>query len=462
MPRFRTAFGGWDGSPRSRDSESRFAAYVEGLVSVIGHADRAEPMRDYCVGLLMPCERKSVEPMAAVTAPARVAAQHQSLLHFVGEGRLVGREGFGEGARDGFAGRWSARADRGVDHRRHRLSQAGAAFGRRGAAILRPARQAGQLPGRGVAVDCQSRMRACRWPIGCICRKTGRRTANVGARRACPRRSVFKTKPRDRARADPLGLRGRPAARRRAAGRWLWQQQRSARGDHGAGLELRGRHSAEDHGVGARHGAAAAEEVVGPRAATEAHAPRRASIGRSPSRSSRSACQSALGERSNGVKARPSTLSSRFARVRVRVAHRDYWRTDSRPEEWLLIEWPKGENEPTKYWLSTLPERHRLPRSGRHRQTALAHRARLSGAQAGGRARAFRRARLARLPPPRHTVHRSLRIPDLREGDDSPLRTSFRHAAPGTCRTRPLPTQRIRHCGLNATSRTRSRPCADD
>src|SRR5271167_4775828 len=71
------------------DSESRFATYVEGLVSVIGHADRARPLRDYCMGLMMPCERKSVEPMAAVTAPApaRVAAQHQSLLHFVGEGR---------------------------------------------------------------------------------------------------------------------------------------------------------------------------------------------------------------------------------------------------------------------------------------------------------------------------------------------------------------------------------------
>jgi SRSO17 transposase len=66
------------------DSESRFAAYVDGLVSVIGHADRAGPLRDYCVGLMLPCERKSVEPMAAVTAPGRTAAQHQSLLHFVG------------------------------------------------------------------------------------------------------------------------------------------------------------------------------------------------------------------------------------------------------------------------------------------------------------------------------------------------------------------------------------------
>src|SRR6266705_1289238 len=69
----------------SDDSESRFAAYVEGLSTVIGHADRVGPLRDYCVGLMMPGERKSVEPMAAVTAPARTAAQHQSLLHFVGQ-----------------------------------------------------------------------------------------------------------------------------------------------------------------------------------------------------------------------------------------------------------------------------------------------------------------------------------------------------------------------------------------
>jgi SRSO17 transposase len=68
-------------------SASRFDAYVEGLVSVIGHADRAKPLRDYCMGLMMPCERKSVEPMAAITAPERTGAQHQSLLHFVGEGR---------------------------------------------------------------------------------------------------------------------------------------------------------------------------------------------------------------------------------------------------------------------------------------------------------------------------------------------------------------------------------------
>jgi SRSO17 transposase len=49
-------------------------------------------------------------------------------------------------------------------------------------------------------------------------------------------------------------------------------------------------------------------------------------------------------------------LTSRFARVRVRPAHRDYWLGEPRPEEWLVIEWPEGEKEPTKYWFSTLPE----------------------------------------------------------------------------------------------------------
>jgi SRSO17 transposase len=51
------------------------------------------------------------------------------------------------------------------------------------------------------------------------------------------------------------------------------------------------------------------------------------------------------------------TLRSRFAAVRVRPAHRDYKRTEPYPGEWLLIEWPKKESEPTKYWLSTLSEK---------------------------------------------------------------------------------------------------------
>ena len=68
------------------DSASRFAAFVGELTSVIGHADRARPLNDYCAGLLVSEGRRSVEPMAAVTAPAHVSVQHQKLLHFIANG----------------------------------------------------------------------------------------------------------------------------------------------------------------------------------------------------------------------------------------------------------------------------------------------------------------------------------------------------------------------------------------
>jgi SRSO17 transposase len=63
-------------------------------------------------------------------------------------------------------------------------------------------------------------------------------------------------------------------------------------------------------------------------------------------------------------------LKSRFAAVRVRPAHRDYLRREPYPEEWLLMEWPASEPEPTKYWFSTLPahtKRTALVRLAKHR-----------------------------------------------------------------------------------------------
>ena len=69
----------------TQSSEARFSEYVEALATVLGREDRAGPVKDYCIGLLMPGERKSVEPMAAILAPAQVSAKHQSLLHLVGQ-----------------------------------------------------------------------------------------------------------------------------------------------------------------------------------------------------------------------------------------------------------------------------------------------------------------------------------------------------------------------------------------
>jgi len=74
-------------------TESRFVAYVQALTSVIGQRARSGPLKDYCVGLLASEGRKSVEPMAAVTAPASVSAQHQRLLHFIANARWSDERG---------------------------------------------------------------------------------------------------------------------------------------------------------------------------------------------------------------------------------------------------------------------------------------------------------------------------------------------------------------------------------
>jgi len=192
------------------DSESRFAGYVEGLVSVIGHADRAGPLRDYCVGLMLPCERKSVEPMAAVTAPERTAAQHQSLLHFVGNAAWsdervlanVREMVLPEIERHGPIEAWI-------------IDDTG--FPKQGRHSVREADNiAASLASKTIARSrCRCRlpitMQVCRWPIGCICRKTGLRIANVGARRMCLKR--FASRPSQKSRSSSCAGRVRPALR---------------------------------------------------------------------------------------------------------------------------------------------------------------------------------------------------------------------------------------------------------
>lgn len=72
-------------SPAPAPQEKRLAAYLEWLAHAAGHADRTEPLRNYCTGLLLDGERKSVEPMAARLAPDRVQSMHESLHHFVAQ-----------------------------------------------------------------------------------------------------------------------------------------------------------------------------------------------------------------------------------------------------------------------------------------------------------------------------------------------------------------------------------------
>jgi SRSO17 transposase len=64
------------------ENEAHFSAYVEALAGVIGHANRVGPLKDYCIGLILPGERKSVEPMAAVIARARTRARAPNINRF--------------------------------------------------------------------------------------------------------------------------------------------------------------------------------------------------------------------------------------------------------------------------------------------------------------------------------------------------------------------------------------------
>ena len=65
--------------------QKRLAAYLDSLARAAGHADRSEPLKGYCKGLLLPLRRKSVEPMAARLAPHNVRRTHQSLHHLVAD-----------------------------------------------------------------------------------------------------------------------------------------------------------------------------------------------------------------------------------------------------------------------------------------------------------------------------------------------------------------------------------------
>jgi SRSO17 transposase len=348
------------GLQRANDNESRFADYVEGLVSVIGHADRAQPLHDYCVGLMLPCERKSVEPMAARTAPARTSAQHQKLLHFVGvaawsdekvlakvrEMVLPGIE------RHGPIEAWIIDDTGFPKQGRHSVGVARQYCGQLGkedncqvAVSLSLANGHASLP---IAyrlylpqdwADDRNRLRKAGVPDD-ICFKTKHEIALDQIRRACEA-------------SLPRGVVLMDAG-------------------YGNNSDLRASITALD-----------LTYVAGILSNTTVWAPGTGPLpaknwsgrGRPPKLLRRdgehrpiSVKTLALGlpERAwRTITWREGTaerLSSRFARVRVRAARRDFKRSESRPEEWLLIEWPKGEQEPTKFWLSTVPKGTSFPR----------------------------------------------------------------------------------------------------
>jgi SRSO17 transposase len=337
----------------SEHSESRFARYVEGLVSVIGHADRAGPLQDYCMGLMLPCERKSVEPMAARTAPARMSAQHQKLLHFVGVSGWSDEKVLAKVRemtlpaieRHGPIEAWIIDDTSFPKQGRHSVGVARQYCGQLGkedncqvAVSLSLANSHASLP---VAYRLylpqewttdRERLRKAGVPED-IGFKTKHEIALDHVRQACasglPRGVVlmdagYGNNSELRAQITVLGL---PYVAGILSNTTVWApgtgplpaKTWSGRGRPPKLLQRDAEHRPLSVKTLALGLPKSAWRTVTWREGTAEH------------------------------------LSSRFARVRVRVARRDFKRSESRPEEWLLIEWPEHEKEPTKYWLSTLP-----------------------------------------------------------------------------------------------------------
>ncbi len=348
-----------------------------------------------------------------------------------------------------------ARAGGGVDRRRHGLSQEGPALGGRGPAVLRRAGQAGQLPGGGERVGGQRRRqragRVSTLPAG----ELGHGSPPAAGGRGPGRPS--RSSPSGRSPWSRSGAAGRGRAGGAGrGGRRLWRYD---------GVSRR----ADDRARSPMSWASKARPRCGDPATPPLPPKRWSGRGRPPTLVRRTATHRPVELKTlarpaaRGVA--PRDVARRHPRgrcaraspaVRVRPAHRDEYRTDPRPEEWLLIEWPAGEPEPTKYLAldaagDDLDRRPRPPR-----QAALAHRARLSGTQGRTGAGSLRRPWLAGLPSPRRLMYRGVCLPRRR------AREAFPPSASGLPPSRS-PSQRFHaagrsRCGLNATCPPRSPP----
>lgn len=333
--------------------EARFAAYVEGLSSAIGHTRRRRQLRDYCTGLVLPGERKSVEPMAARTAPERTSAQHQSLLHFVGladwsdEAVLarVREVVLPAIEKSGPIEAWIIDDTSFPKQGKHSVGVHHQYCG-----------QLGKQANCQVAVSLSIASHAASLPVAYRLYLPQDWTKDRARRKKAgvPKQIKFKTKPE-------IALEQIRGACESGLPRGV------ALMDAAYGRDARLRAGMTELGVPYVVGIVPTILMWAP-----GHAPRRMdkpmnNTGRRDEPELVSAKKVALGLPKQAWRTvtwregSADRLSSRFARVRVRVGYNKLIPEKLSPE-WLLIEWPQGEAEPTKYWLATLPENVRFER----------------------------------------------------------------------------------------------------
>jgi len=348
--------------------ESRFQRYCEVMQKALAHADRRQPAQWYLKGLMLPGGRKSVEPMAARVHPQDVRSAHQSMHHLVADAEWSDRALLAAVAgevlpvllEDDAACCWI------VDD---------TGFPKKGQHSVGVARQyCGQIGKQDncqVAVSLSVTTETSSVPIAyrlylpeAWARESERRK-KVGI----PAEMQFETKPE-------IALKQIRRARQRGIPEGVVLADAGYGTDTGfrtelTKLDLR-------YVVGIQSTMTVWRPGQGPKPARAYRG-----TGRPPRLLQRDPKHQPVSVKDLALSLQPGAwktvawrqgvkhkLRSRFAAVRVRPAHRDYWRAKPHAEEWLLIEWPKDEAQPTKYWLSTLPAEislTELVRTAKHR-----------------------------------------------------------------------------------------------
>ena len=333
--------------------QQRFAAYLDSLAQAAGHLDRAVPLESYCTGLLLPGERKSVEPMAARLAPDDVQRTHQSLHHFVANApwsdqallERVRHFVLPVMKRNGSVVAWIVDDTGFVKKGTHSVG-----------VVRQYCGQVGKQENCRVAVSLSVATEQASLPIAWrlylpeIWAKDRKRRKETGI----PEEISFATKP-------TIALQQiRKAVEEEVA-------RAPVLADAAYGNDSQFREGLSELRLAYVVGVQGSTTVWRPGEAPLS-AKRWKGLGRPPKLlrrdkqhqpiSVKQLAESLAGSAWENASWREGTkqrLRSRFAALRVRVAHRDYWRSEMHREEWLLIEWPRGESEATKYWLSTLP-----------------------------------------------------------------------------------------------------------
>jgi SRSO17 transposase len=341
-------------SGSDRDIGSHFDAYMDALAGTFGHEDRVGPLQDYCHGLLLPLERKSVEPIAAQVMPGHASAKHQSLLHFVGQGNWsdaavlarVRELVLPSIERNGPIEAWI------VDD---------TGFPKKGTHSVGVARQycgrLGKQDNCQIAVTLSVANQAASLPVGYrlylpqVWAEDRRRRDKAKV----PETVTFQTKP-----AIALDHIRAAMAEGIAPGVIL--------ADAGYGYDRAFRAGLTEAGLTYVVGVSR-KLSVWPPGQEPLRPDRKSGRGRPPTRLPRRPEHAPLSVEEVAMSAPEAfakvtwregsntTLTSRFARFRVRPARGDDPQDLPHPVEWLLVEWPEGEAEPAKYWLSTLPEK---------------------------------------------------------------------------------------------------------